>query len=212
MIYAYYREKMIFMTIIPPIDENGDNRLNLSECINLSIKKNYSDSRINIISISDDATDIRNTLKTCFGENVKIILDWYHICKKTREFLSMISKNKVSKLRDLKHLLHLFWTGEINNAIDYVKVLDSKNDLQKDRFLKYLEKHKSEIINYEKRKKSGKTIGSGRIEKAVDQAVGIRQKKKAMSWSKNGSKSLAFLNIFHLNKNNKNSKSKYAEI
>lgn len=51
-------------------------------------------------------------------------------------------------------------------------------------------------------------MGSGRIEKAVC----IRRKKKAMSWSKNGSKSLVLLTIFHLNQNNKNSQLKYSEI
>jgi hypothetical protein len=42
----------------------------------------------------------------------------------------------------------------------------------------YLEKHHSEIINYEGRRKVGKSIGSGRIEKGVDLVVGHRQKKR----------------------------------
>jgi len=54
----------------------------------------------------------------------------------------------------------------------------------------YLEKHQSEIINYNRRRLVGKTIGSGRMEK-VDLTVGRRQKKKAMSWRPKGSKALS---------------------
>ncbi|GBC59746.1 hypothetical protein DENIS_0687 [Desulfonema ishimotonii] len=53
--------------------------------------------------------------------------------------------------------------------------------------------------NYELRKSVGKTIGSGRVEKACDQVVGFRQKKKGMSWGKVGSKALATLKIAELN-------------
>ena len=44
----------------------------------------------------------------------------------------------------------------------------------------YLEKHQSEIINYNRRRLVCKTIGSGRMEKGVDLTVGRRQKKKAL--------------------------------
>ena len=48
--------------------------------------------------------------------------------------------------------------------------------------ISYLEKHQAEIINYNRRSRAGKTIGSGQMEKGVDLAVGRRQKHKAMSW------------------------------
>jgi hypothetical protein len=46
----------------------------------------------------------------------------------------------------------------------------------------YLEKHDSEIINYNRHRLAGKTIGTGTNGKGVDLTVGRRQKKKAMSW------------------------------
>lgn len=56
------------------------------------------------------------------------------------------------------------------------------------------------IIDYERRVKAGKTIGSGRMEKAVDRAaVGVRQKKKGMSWSEAGSRALSLLKVVELN-------------
>ena len=63
----------------------------------------------------------------------------------------------------------------------------------------YLHKHETEIINYERRQKVGKPIGSGRAEKGVDQVVGYRQKKKGMSWSSIGSHALAILKVVELN-------------
>ena len=63
----------------------------------------------------------------------------------------------------------------------------------------YLHKHTDEIIDYGRRQSIGKSIGSGRMEKAVDQVIGSRQKKKGMSWSKAGSQALALLKIAELN-------------
>jgi len=65
--------------------------------------------------------------------------------------------------------------------------------------LGYLQKHAEEIIDYGRRQKAGKPIGSGRMEKAVDQVVGMRQKKKGMSWSASGGHALALLKIAELN-------------
>jgi len=63
----------------------------------------------------------------------------------------------------------------------------------------YLQKHESEIIDYGRRQATGKPIGSGRMEKGVDQVIGMRQKKKGMSWSQIGSRALALLKIAELN-------------
>ncbi|MGK7912065.1 MAG: hypothetical protein AB4050_11390 [Synechococcus sp.] len=65
--------------------------------------------------------------------------------------------------------------------------------------MSYLRKHQTEIIDYRRRQKAGKTIGSGRMEKGVDLVVGHRQKKKGMSWSQAGSHALAILKIEELN-------------
>ncbi len=48
-------------------------------------------------------------------------------------------------------------------------------------------------------KAAKKVLGSGRVEKACDSVVGKRQKHKAMSWSKLGSRSLAILKAVELN-------------
>ena len=58
--------------------------------------------------------------------------------------------------------------------------------------------HLSETIDYDRRRRVGKCIGSGRMEKGVDLVVGHRQKKKGLSWSSNGSKALSLLKIAEL--------------
>ena len=57
----------------------------------------------------------------------------------------------------------------------------------------YLEKNRTTIIDYDRRQKTGKVIGSGRMEKQNDVVVAQRQKRKGMSWSKQGSLSLALV-------------------
>ncbi|MDP4190318.1 MAG: hypothetical protein Q8858_02080 [Bacteroidota bacterium] len=52
-----------------------------------------------------------------------------------------------------------------------------------------------EIINYKLRQSIGKPIGSGIMEKTVDMVIAKRQKSKGMSWSTQGSRSLAVLEI-----------------
>src|SRR6266699_2720684 len=63
----------------------------------------------------------------------------------------------------------------------------------------HLEKHQAEIIDYGRRQRAGKPIGSGRMEKGVDQVIGARQKHKGMSWSPTGSKALGILKVIELN-------------
>jgi hypothetical protein len=62
-----------------------------------------------------------------------------------------------------------------------------------------LQKHHSEIIDYQRRQRAGKAIGSGRMQKGCNLVIGHRQKKKGMSWSLVGSRSLALLKVAELN-------------
>jgi hypothetical protein len=75
----------------------------------------------------------------------------------------------------------------------------AKNQEQLTALTTYLEKHLTEIIDYERRQRMGKVIGSGRMEKGVDQVIGVRQKGKGMSWSAVGSKALGILKVVELN-------------
>jgi len=129
-----------------------------------------------------------------------MILDWYHLCKKLREMMSMIAANKLEKIKHLKFLLSQLWQGNTTIALEYLKHQVQTRNLDKwNELLGYLEKHQHQIINYKRRTQAGKTIGSGRAEKGVDLTIGLRQKNKGMSWSRLGSRALSLLKVTELN-------------
>lgn len=70
---------------------------------------------------------------------------------------------------------------------------------KKEELLVYLEKHKTELNNYELRKVVCKKIGSGKAEVSVNQVIGRLQKKKGMSWTPSGSHALGLLRSLELN-------------
>ncbi len=160
----------------------------------------YGNTRLPIVAISDGAKDIRLRLWRVFGEQVIIILDWYHLNKKVWNLMSMIARNKAQKEKIAKEMVALLWEGLTDDAILYLQKQDSKNQLKKEELIEYLQKHKKEIVNYKKRKEANKKIGSGRAEKGVDMVVAYRQKNKPIAWSENGSYALSTLRADFLNR------------
>jgi hypothetical protein len=114
--------------------------------------------------------------------------------------MSMISLNRDQKRLHLKRMLSDLWHGQVESVLDYLKTqVTSKNPEKFQELVGYLEKHRHAIIDYDRRHKVGKTIGSGRMEKAVNQVFGHRQKHKGMSWRPQGSRALAILKVIELN-------------
>ena len=158
------------------------------------------DEALPIIAITDGAKSIRLSLQKIVGLNLCIILDWYHLSHKVANLMSMIACNKEDKAIYIKDLTLFLWNGKVQESIDYLNALNKIKN--KDVHLElrgYLQKHQAEIIDYERRQNAGKTIGSGRVEKANDIIVAKRQKKKGMAWSTVGAKALAIVNLFQLN-------------
>jgi hypothetical protein len=191
-----------FEYITGVIDEEGEELLRLEEVVKSKIIEEHGEKKgpLNFVAITDGAKDIRLRLLAIFGIVITIILDWYHLVKKVRELMSMIAMNKEEKLIHLKYLFYHLWRGMTDEAQRYLETeVKAKNDKKLDELITYIEKHSEEIIDYGRRKESGKTIGSGRVEKGCDQVIGNRQKKKGMSWSKQGSRSLGILKVMELN-------------
>lgn len=160
----------------------------------------YGQQKLPIVAIIDGARTIRNRLWRVFGGQVIIILDWYHLNKKVRELMTMISWNKQEKQEHLKNIMPLLWEGKTEECLQYLRAIKPRNQIKLDELLEYLIKHKKEIINYKKRKEAGKTIGSGRAEKGVDLIVAQRQKNRPIAWSEDGSHALAVLRADDYNK------------
>jgi hypothetical protein len=153
-----------------------------------------------IVAITDGARSIRLVLFALFGLNCCIILDWYHLQLKIKNLMSMIAPNKDMKEIYINELKKLLWKGKTQEALDYLnQITEVKNQEKMQELIEYLTKHKTEIIDYQKRQQVGKTIGSGRCEQANDTLVARRQKKKSMAWSASGSKSLAIIKAHSLN-------------
>lgn len=188
-------KKGSFDCLIGGLEEENGKDVDLKEVIQSKIIDNYKNesSALNIVAINDGARDIRNLLKSVFGVLIVVILDWFHLKKKVNEYMSMFGLPKEEKKEYIKEILNMLWRGEVEKAIEKLRQIDVKNIEKREDLIGYFEKHKLEIINYDKRRQVGKTIGSGRIENGVNQIVGRRQKNKGMSWSRKGSKAIAIL-------------------
>jgi len=155
---------------------------------------------LNLVAITDGARNIRAFFERVFGCVIVLILDWYHLDKKVWELMSMIAWNTAEKENHCRTLLAWLWEGKVEEALDYLRTsVSARNQKKHNELITYLTKHKREIINYQARQEAGKPIGSGRMEKGVDQVIGRRQKDNGMSWSEIGSKALGLLKIHELN-------------
>lgn len=153
-----------------------------------------------VVAITDGAAAIRVDLETVFGHPVPVLLDWYHLEKRMWETMSLVARTKAEKELHLTTVTTALWRGQTETALTYLRTaVTAKNPDRLQSLITYLEKHRHEIPDYERRQQAGKPIGSGRMEKAVDQVVGFRQKNKGMSWSPIGSKALAILKVVELN-------------
>lgn len=191
-----------FTYIMEGITGNGDEHMNAEALVQSEIINEYGErtDALNIVAITDGARNIRLFLERVFGVVIMIILDWYHLEKKVWELMSMIAWNRTEKNEHCRALLSWLWHGNVKEALEYLTTsVSPRNKKKHQELITYLTKHKTEIINYQARKEAGKPIGSGRIEKGVDQVIGQRQKDQGMSWSEMGSKSLGILKIHELN-------------
>lgn len=193
-----------FEYISAPIDSSGTETASLASVVQTRLIQEYGTSIVplNVVAISDGAKVIRLRLLEIFGRAIPVILDWYHLSKKLRDLMSMIARNKVEKSTHLRELFSHLWHGRVQTALEYLQTQVQPRNVQKQaELIGYLDKHCTEIIDYERRKQAGKPIGSGRMEKGVDQVIGHRQKRKGTSWRSKGSKALAILKILELNGN-----------
>jgi hypothetical protein len=176
--------------------------VSVEDLVHIRLSQRYGSSVLPLVAITDGARTIRLRLWALFGLGVTIILDWYHLQKKVWECLSQLGLPKDIKQTHGKELCHYLWKGQVGEALTYTDVRVSIETKKQDKLQElqtYLQKHQAEICNYGKRQAAGKIIGSGKGEKVNDQLVANRQKKKAMSWSEDGSNALTILQTLQIN-------------
>lgn len=179
--------------------EGLSERWSCVSAVSAFLRQEWSGATLAVVAITDGAKKIRADLSALFGSGVRVILDWYHLAKRVRENLSMIAFSTAEREGLQERLLGLLWQGQVADAVAFVAGIAPRNKKAHADLLGYLQKHAHEIIDYGRRQKAGKPIGSGRMEKAVDQVIGLRQKNRGMSWTKAGSRALALLTVAKLN-------------
>jgi hypothetical protein len=150
-----------------------------------------------LVFFTDGARDLRKALQDIFHFiPFKIILDWFHLKKKCKDLLSMAISGKVVKNQILTELLTWLWLGKVDQAIKLLQEVNQesiKNQKELRNLMNYLERNRSCIPCYALRNKLGLRTSSNPVEKANDLLVSQRQKQNGMSWSPDGSTSLATL-------------------
>lgn len=154
-----------------------------------------------LIFLSDGATSIKDCIQEFFGfREYTLILDWLHLRKKCKEFMSMAvkAKNKDEKKVIIRDLLRILWAGNTDDAISLLtnlKQTNIKNQKIMDDMVAYLERKKPNIHCYAVRQLSELRTSSNTVEKSNDVNVAQRQKHNGMSWSKDGSHALATISV-----------------
>jgi hypothetical protein len=179
--------------------EGVSGQWSLVEAARAFLCRTWSGACLSVVAITDGARCIREDLQALFGSGVRVILDWYHLAKRVYQNLSLAAPGKSVRKTWEQTVLAFLWHGQVLEALSFLQQVTPKNAEALSELIGYLSKHQSEIIDYERRQKVGRTIGSGQAEKAVDQVVGMRQKDRGMSWTKAGSRALALLKVAELN-------------
>jgi len=161
-----------------------------------------------LVFFTDGARDLRGAIQDifCFIP-FKIILDWFHLKKKCKDLLSMAISGKQVKNQILTDLLSWLWLGKVHRAIKVLQDVSQdqiKNTKELHNLINYLDRNSSCIPCYALRKKLGLRISSNPVEKANDLVVSSRQKHNGMSWSADGSTSLATLTTVRRNSEDQN--------
>lgn len=157
----------------------------------------------NLVFFTDGARNIRCSLETLFPYRpYTVILDWYHLEKKCREYLSSALKGKDIRNQASEELLKYLRAGNKEYATDYL--LHPGDDIVRNRewlkkLIQYLDKNYSYIPCHALRKELGLRNSSNPVEKANDVAVAQRQKHNGVSWSKHGSCALSRIRAVYLN-------------
>jgi hypothetical protein len=153
-----------------------------------------------LVFFADGAKNIKSYIESYFaGFPYSLVLDWYHLRKKSKELISSSIKGTIDQKKGYaQSLLRMLWVGNVNEAVSYLKGFDGsliKSDYWLGELVGYLERKEPQIVCYALRHGLGLRISSNRVEKTNDLLVAQRQKHSGMSWSFDGSGSLASISM-----------------
>ena len=158
-----------------------------------------------IIVKGDGAGWIKGIGEEYFLES-RYILDWYHLREKVwRAIGSRRVREEIGEGYEEigRWLLGKLWRGEVEEVLGRLKEI--RDGLEKEEGREKLEElrkyiqNNEEGIGYAQLEEEGIVIGSGGIEKGVDLLVCRRQKRRGMSWTREGADKLLALRLLYFN-------------
>ncbi len=157
-----------------------------------------------LVFLSDGAKEIKDYAAKFFSwRPYVLILDWFHLAKRIKEYCSMCVKlPKEKKGQTVKTILKHLWVGDVDGAIMFIKgfprSMIKNQDILND-MCAYLERKKENICCHAIRRVFHLRLSSNAAEKSNDLVVADRQKHNGMSWSNTGSGALAILSASYRN-------------
>ena len=160
-----------------------------------------------LVVLSDGGVDIRACVRDLLSFcPVTVILDWFHLRKRCSELISMALKggktNRPMQYEVKRRLFRMLWAGNVEAACAYLEGLGEdkvKCRPRLEELVRYLRAREPQIACYAVRRALGLRVSSNRVEKANDFVVSSRQKHDGMSWSRQGSWSLAAVTALYRN-------------
>jgi hypothetical protein len=129
----------------------------------------------------------------------RYILDYYHLCEKVKERLSIVYEDKKRRDKARHDIMNHLDNGDVDSALSYIqdicKGFRKANRLYAlDRLSGYIERNR-EGIWYKEAREKGISIGSGTADKAGDILICRRMKLRGMRWSRDGADSVLNIRI-----------------
>lgn len=131
----------------------------------------------------------------------KLVLDWFHLCKRCRELTSMIGKDRAARRTLYREVRKRLWKGEVAESLALLERYreQAQSETRLEELIAYLASREESLVNYREQWVKRQYIGSGGVEKANDLIVARRMKRRGMHWSLETADSLAALKTLWLN-------------
>lgn len=156
-----------------------------------------------LLVVADGARWIRIWFAGLLGSlpQSQLRLDWYHLCKKSRELSCMFCHGRAAKKALLGPLFRHLWKGDVSSAITLLEDYrpQARNAAELEELILSLKERERFIPNYRQCRRELQYIGSGQVEKANDLLVAQRQKRQTIHWSLETSDALTALKTLILN-------------
>lgn len=160
-----------------------------------------------LVFFADGDEEIWKGVATVFSyTSYEMWLDYFHLVHKMYELSSsafIMNKHKKEQIRSL--LRAYLWNGRVDSALSYLETFKQKNhekevNLDKlESLITYIENKAPYIPCYAVRAELALPNSSNSVEQTNNQLVAIRQKNNGMSWSVEGSLSVACITMLKRN-------------